>query len=212
MIISPSVLSCDFANLEKEIGSVSNSDYIHIDVMDGHFVPNISVGFPVIRSIKNITDIPLDVHLMISSPSHYIERFVKSGADILSFHLESEDCISENIRKIRDCGAKPMLAISPSTPPESVYPYLEELFGVLVMTVEPGYGGQKLIESCLAKASKIRNECISRDLDIRIEADGGITGENIMSVRDSGVDIAVLGTAVFCEEDRYKYIESIKSV
>ncbi len=158
MIISPSILSADFANLERDIKLVQNAgaDWLHVDVMDGHFVPNITIGVPVVASIKKITDLPLDVHLMIENPEKYIEAFVKAGADIITFHFEAVSDVAAIIKQIKSFGIKAGMSIKPNTPAEVVFPYLKDLDLLLVMTVEPGFGGQKFMNDCAEKIPVIK--------------------------------------------------------
>ena len=205
--ISISLLACNAARLEEEIASVSHSDYIHLDIMDGHFVPNITFGLPIVSAVNRITDLPLDVHLMISEPSKYIEPFARAGADLISVHYEIDEDLSKLITLIDSFHIKPAVALKPKTPVEVVYPYLDRLSAVLVMTVEPGFGGQPLIGDCLDKARKLRTEIRRRGLNVDIEADGGITASNIGLVTASGVTLAVMGTSVFREKDRNAVID-----
>ena len=210
MKIAPSILGCDFARLKEETDSVAGSDYLHVDVMDGMFVPNISIGIPVVESLSRATDIPLDVHLMITKPERYAERFVKAGASILTIHIEATDKAHECLKQIKALGAVPAISIKPGTPAQAAFEYLDEVGMVLVMTVEPGFGGQKLIPECLDKASVLKEQICRRGLDVMIEADGGITPENIALVRRSGVDMAVVGSAVFNAKDRRSVIEQLR--
>lgn len=212
MQISPSILGADFANLQREIESIKNSDYIHIDVMDGHFVPNISMGIPVVESIKKVTQIPLDVHLMITQPERYIERFIRAGADLLTFHIEATKKPEECIRLIRQYGARPAISIKPNTPVETIFPYLKEIDMVLVMTVEPGFGGQKLIPDCIDKCRATKQEILRQEQHVLIEADGGIGEDNLEQLRQAGVDIAVIGSAVFKQQDRIAAIQKFKNI
>ncbi len=212
MQVAPSLLSCDFADIKNEIKTVSSADMLHLDVMDGHFVPNISIGIPVIQSIRKATDMVLDCHLMISDPEKYVPQFVKAGADIVTFHIEaSEDC-GKLIDTITELGAKPSLSIKPNTPAEAVFPYLDKLYMVLVMTVEPGFGGQKMIVECLDKVKTIKAEISRRGLKTVVQADGGINDETLAMTVESGVDVAVLGSAVFAQNDRNSYIEKIQKM
>lgn len=210
MKISPSVLGCDFARLADEISSVDTCDYLHLDVMDGLFVPNISFGIPVIESVHAVTEIPLDVHLMIDRPERYLPHFLKAGADILTFHLEATEKPEECIDVIRQAGAIPGLSIKPGTPAESVFPFLDRVGLILVMTVEPGFGGQKLISSCLDKAKKIKEEILRRNVNVLLEADGGIGAENLNAVAEAGIDISVVGSALFRTEDRKAMLRRLK--
>lgn len=193
MKISPSILASDYANLQSELERISSSDLIHVDVMDGHFVPNISIGSPVVASIKKVCDIPFDVHLMISEPLKYVEDFAKAGADIICFHTECDNDVEETIDKILALGKKPALAIKPNTPATDVLPYLDKLSMVLVMTVEPGFGGQSFMESTMPKIEQIRK--INPTIDI--EVDGGINPETIKIAAKAGANVFVAGSAVF---------------
>ena len=212
MLVAPSLLSCDFADIKNEIKTVSSADMLHLDVMDGHFVPNISIGIPVISSIRKTTDMTLDCHLMISNPEKYVPQFAKAGADIISVHVEATEDCGEIIKLIKENGSKPALAVKPNTPIDVVYPYLEDLYMVLVMTVEPGFGGQKMISECLDKVKALKCEIRKRGLNVVIQADGGINDETLSETVASGVDIAVLGSAVFAQKDRNSYIEKIRGL
>ena len=195
--ISPSILASDYANLETELKRICNSDLIHIDVMDGHFVPNITIGAPVIKALKRVCDIPFDVHLMISNPIDYVEDFAAAGADIICFHTESNSDTQKTIEKILSLGKKAALAVKPKTEIDAVIPFLDKLSMVLVMTVEPGFGGQSFMESVMPKIEKIRE--INKDIDI--EVDGGINEETIKIAAKAGANVFVAGSAVFrCDE------------
>lgn len=198
-ILSPSILSADFSILGEQIKQVkeSGAEYLHIDVMDGVFVPSISYGMPVIKSIRKCSDIFFDVHLMIQDPIRYIEEFADCGADLINFHLEAADDVVAVIEKIRSCGKKVGLTIKPATPAEAVEPYLELVDMVLVMTVEPGFGGQKLIPECLDKVSLIRAMAQDKGLNTDIEVDGGITADNVKEALEAGANVIVAGSAVF---------------
>ena len=204
--ISPSILASDYANLEAELKRISTSDLIHIDVMDGHFVPNISIGAPVVSSIKKICNVPFDVHLMISNPLQYAEAFAKAGADIICFHAESDSDIQQTIDKIISLGKKPAVAIKPATEVDIVLPYLDQLSMVLVMTVEPGFGGQSFMESTMPKIEKIRE--INKEIDI--EVDGGINAETIKIASKAGANVFVAGSAVFRSENPADMIKMLK--
>ena len=212
MQISPSILSEDFANLQKEIETVNNADMIHIDVMDGIFVPNITIGIPVVQSLKNTTNIPLDVHLMITNPEKYIDKFIEAGADSITFHAEATENISKCIQIISESCAKPCIALKPNTNIEKVIPYLDNLYMVLIMTVEPGFGGQQLIPSCLDKVRALKEKILVNNNTTLIQADGGISEKNIGIVKESGVDVAVVGSALFTQCDRHKLIEKMKYI
>ena len=206
MIISPSILSADFANLERDIKAVETADWLHIDVMDGHFVPNISIGAPVIKAMKRVSDVPFDVHLMISEPLKYIADFADAGADIITFHTECDSDINETINKILECGCKASLSVKPNTPIEAVYPYMDKLSMVLVMTVEPGFGGQSFMENMMSKIEKLRADFP----DIDIQVDGGVNAETIKTCAKAGANVFVAGSAVFKSDDPAKTISILK--
>lgn len=208
--ISPSLLASDFANLQSEIESISTADYLHVDVMDGLFVPNISIGVPVVQSIRRCTKLPLDVHLMITHPQDYVEAFAKAGADIIVFHAESDCDIDECIAKIKACGKKPGLVINPATPIDPVLPRLKDLYLVLVMTVEPGFGGQKCKEECFEKVRALREKITQEGYKTLIEVDGGITTQNAALAIEAGADILVAGSSVFNASDRNAAIAELK--
>lgn len=207
-IISPSVLASNFAVLGQEAvkAEQGGAKYLHLDVMDGCFVPNISFGAGVISSIRPLSKAVFDVHLMIARPLDYIESFAKAGADIITFHIESDSPVDETIDKIISCGCKPCISIKPATPAEAVFPYLEKLAMVLVMTVEPGFGGQKYMESTESKIHALRREIKNRGLNVDIEVDGGINPVTAARAALSGANIFVAGSSVFKSDDPAKAI------
>lgn len=198
-VLSPSMLSADFWKLGEQLEEVEKAGarWIHIDVMDGLFVPSISYGMPVIASIRKKTNLFFDVHLMIEKPERYIREFAESGADLINFHLEATEQVEETIAAIRSCGKKVGITIKPGTPAEAVEPYLALVDMVLVMTVEPGFGGQKLIPECVDKVPVIRRMIEEKGLAVDIEVDGGINLDNVEAAVDAGANIIVAGSAVF---------------
>ena len=210
--ISPSILACDFAKLGEEIESIrlAGAEMAHLDVMDGIFVTNISFGLPVIESIRKSTSMFLDVHLMITKPERYIERFIDAGADLITFHLEATDCPDECIEMIRSRGKLAAISVKPNTPIEAVYPYLDRCDMILVMTVEPGYGGQALIPECLEKVKKLKAETDKRGLVVDIQVDGGINEKNAEDAKDAGANVLVAGSAVFKYADRKTAVDKLR--
>ncbi|MBO5879966.1 MAG: ribulose-phosphate 3-epimerase [Clostridia bacterium] len=210
--ISPSILSADFAILGAEVENIKNAgaEMAHIDVMDGMFVTNMSFAFPIIASLRKVTDMFLDVHLMIHKPERYIDRFIDSGADLITFHIEATDDVEGCIKMIKDKGKKVSLSVKPNTPIESVYPYLDDCDMILVMTVEPGYGGQSLIPFCLDKVKALRAEIEKRGLDIDIQVDGGINEATAKDAIAAGANVLVAGSAVFNCKDRKAAIDALR--
>ena len=196
--ISPSLLSVDISNIERDVKKLEHAvDWFHVDVMDGHFVPNISYGVPVVKGLKKITDVPLDVHLMIDNPSKYIEPFINAGADILTVHIEVDDDILGCLKKIKEMGKISGLALNPDTDPEKLIPYLEYTDMVLQMTVFPGFGGQSMVEDAIKNISVIRGMIG----DKLLEVDGGITYENVHILTREVADVFVSGSGIFKNDD-----------
>ena len=210
--IAPSILSADFTKLGDEIESVKSADYLHFDVMDGVFVPNISFGTPVLKSVRNITDMTLDIHLMITAPARYTAGFAQAGADIVVFHIEAET--HENtiaaIDELHNMGKKAGLSVKPGTPVEVLEPYIGALDIALIMTVEPGFGGQKFIFEMLPKIKKLREVINSRSLNCEIEVDGGINPETSKMCIEAGADVIVAGNDIFRAPDRAARIAELR--
>jgi len=213
-LIAPSILSADFAKLGEEIAAVekAGADVIHIDVMDGRFVPNITMGPPVVKGIRKTTKLPFDCHLMIENPENFIEDFAKAGADWISVHLETCD-LSKLLPAIKELGVKAGAVINPPTPLEDLLPFVELCDFILIMTVNPGFSGQGMIEDCLDKIKTLKKYCADRNLDIPIQIDGGVNLETISKVADADADadILVAGSAVFGSNDYAETISKLRS-
>lgn len=207
-IISPSILSADFANLERDIKRVEDAgaNWLHIDVMDGHFVPNITIGVPVVKSIKKVTKLPLDVHLMIENPEKYVEPFVQAGADIITFHYEATEDVKNIIKLIKSFGVKAGMSIKPKTSADVVFPYLNDLDLLLVMTVEPGFGGQKFMQDCAEKIPLIKERA---QKDLIIQVDGGINAQTAKICTQYGANSLVAGNYIYKSDDIKKAVQSL---
>ena len=210
--IAPSILSADFARLKEEIQDVElgGADYIHVDVMDGHYVPNITIGPLVVKAIRPVTDLPLDVHLMIENPDAYIPAFAEAGADIIMVHQETCRHLHRTIQLIKSSGVKAGVVLNPATPAEWIKPVLHEIDQVLLMTVNPGFGGQSFIHSVLSKIETVAGWREERQLRFDIEVDGGVTAKTAPLCTGAGADVLVAGSAVFNEKDRHQAISAIR--
>ena len=210
--VAPSILSADFVNLERDIKKVSTADYLHVDVMDGAFVPNITIGIPVVQSIRKCTDMFLDVHLMVEKPVRYIEDFAKAGSDLLSVHLEADHPrhIAEALRKMEECKVKKAVALRPITSANAILPYIEELDMVLVMTVEPGFGGQAFMESQLETIRQVRAIIEKYNPACELEVDGGIAPDTAPLVIEAGANVLVAGSAVYGAADIPAAIQALR--
>ena len=213
--IAPSILSADFVNLERDIRSLSThgADLVHVDVMDGIFVPNITIGIPVVAAIRKITDLPLDVHLMIDRPLRYVEQFVKAGADYVTIHIEADQPQNtlEALDKIHALGCKAGIVLKPKTPAEAAIPYLEKCDMILVMTVEPGFGGQKFMADMMPKVKQLREWMDDINPDCLIEVDGGVDKNTHTVCKESGANVLVAGSAFFGAEDKTDFVKLIQS-
>jgi len=207
--IAPSILSADFTRLGEEVKAVerAGADYIHIDVMDGHFVPNITIGPMIVKAVRRVTKLPLDVHLMISSPDSFIQNFADAGADIITVHAEAVPHLHRSIQHIRKAGAKPSVSLNPGTPPEVLEYVLADLNMVLLMTVNPGFESQEFIPGVLPKIKRLREMIDERKLEVEIEVDGGINGKTIHQVSAAGAEVFVAGSAIFYSKD---YTQTIR--
>ena len=215
-ILSPSILSCDYMNMQRDFTECKEMGvkWLHVDIMDGHFVPNLSFGYSLVKSMRPITDLVLDVHLMIDTPIKYAENFCKAGADYLTIHIEADT--PENIHKtldlIRSMGVKPGIVVKPKTPAEAVAPFLSKCDLVLVMTVEPGFGGQSFMEDMMPKVTALRQEIDRRGLSVSIQVDGGIGAATAPIAAAAGADVAVMGSAVFNDPDPRALVAQVQAL
>ncbi|TCN25662.1 ribulose-phosphate 3-epimerase [Mesobacillus foraminis] len=210
--IAPSILSADFSRLGEEIRDVEQggADYIHVDVMDGHFVPNITIGPLIVDAIRPVTNLPLDVHLMIENPDQYIEAFARAGADFITVHVEACRHLHRAVHLIKSLGKKAGVVLNPATPVESIQHVIEDIDMVLLMTVNPGFGGQKFIHSVLPKIRQVKEMAESRSLSIEIEVDGGVNEETARLCVEAGATVLVAGSAIYDKEDRKQAIVSLR--
>ncbi|MCS5637667.1 MAG: ribulose-phosphate 3-epimerase [Myxococcota bacterium] len=210
--IAPSILAADFARLGEEVraAEAGGADWIHVDVMDGHFVPNITIGPAMVEAVRRCTDLPLDVHLMIENPDRYVGDFVSAGADTVGVHVEACPHLHRSVQSIREAGARACVVINPATPANAVEAILSDVDQVLVMTVNPGFGGQKFIRSALPAVEQIRDWIQRSELEVDIEVDGGITAETIGEAARAGANVFVAGTAVFGTQDYKAAIETLR--
>ncbi len=213
--VAPSILSADFVNLERDIRALgpAGADYVHVDVMDGLFVPNLTIGLPVVKAIARISPLPLDVHLMIDRPLRYAERFCEAGADVLTLHVEADtpEHTREALETIRACGKKAGLSLKPGTPAEAALPYLELCDLILVMTVEPGFGGQKFMADMMPKLKTLRRWLDGKNPGCELEVDGGVNAETARICRENGADVLVAGSAWFKAPDPAAFAAAVKA-
>ncbi len=210
--LAPSALSCDFSRMGEQCAAMeaAGADLLHLDVMDGHFVPNLTFGAPVVKSLRPRVTMPFDVHLMISEPLRYAGDFIAAGADYVTFHIEASSPAGETIAAIRAGGARPGLVLKPGTPAQAAFPYLADIDMLLVMTVEPGFGGQRFMAGMLPKIAALRDEIARRGLDVPIEVDGGVDRDTAPLVVQAGATVLVAGSALFGQEDFGKAVRELR--
>ncbi|TDW86855.1 MULTISPECIES: ribulose-phosphate 3-epimerase [Kribbella] len=210
--IAPSILAADFSRLSDEAAAVSNADWLHVDVMDNHFVPNLTLGLPVVESLAKATDLPLDCHLMIEDPDRWAPGYVEAGASSVTFHVEACRAPIRTAREIRAKGARAAMALRPATPIEPYEDLLAELDMILIMTVEPGFGGQKFLDVCLPKIRRTRQLLDKHGLDLWIEIDGGVSADTIERCAEAGADVFVAGSAVYAADDPNAMVEQLRGL
>jgi ribulose-phosphate 3-epimerase len=209
--ISPSILSADFAHLAEEARRISNADWLHVDVMDNHFVPNLTLGLPVVEALGKATDIPMDLHLMIEDPDRWAPAYVEAGAGSVTFHVEAATAPVRLARELRALGARAGMALRPATPVEPYEELLPELDMLLIMTVEPGFGGQAFLDLCLPKVRRARELLDRRGLDLWLQVDGGISADTIERCAEAGADVFVAGSAVFKADDPATMVDTLRA-
>ena len=213
--VSPSILSADFAYMARDLEMLKNAgaEYIHVDIMDGHFVPNLSMGIPMVAGCRKVTDLVLDVHLMIETPIRYVQQFCKAGADILTIHVEAdtEENTKEALKIIRELGVKPAICVKPKTPAEAVLPFIDMVDLILVMTVEPGFGGQSFMADMMPKLKKIRSYIDEKNPACELEVDGGVNAETAKTCVENGANVLVAGSAFFGAADKAGFVQTVKS-
>lgn len=209
--IAPSILSADFCNLERDLKAIDHADMVHVDVMDHHFVPNLTIGEPVVQRICEVTDLPVDVHLMIEDPDRWAPEYAKLGASSVTFHMGAVHAPVRLARQLHEMGCKACFAVRPAEPVEPIFDILDEFDMILIMTVEPGFGGQKFLDNQMAKVRRLRDEITRRGLDTHIQVDGGVSPKTADIVAKAGADVLVAGSAVYGADDRAKAIDDIRA-
>jgi ribulose-phosphate 3-epimerase len=210
--IAPSILSADFANLEAELGRIATADWAHVDVMDAHFVPNLTLGLPVVQRLAQVSPVPLDCHLMIADPDRWAPQYAEAGAHGVTFHAEAAAAPVRLARELRERGAKAGIALSPATPVEPFLDWLGEFDMVLVMTVEPGFGGQSFLDGCLPKLRRLRSAVDEHGLEVRLQVDGGVSAETVERCAEAGADVFVAGSAVYGADDPAAAIAQLRAL